>query len=290
MIPPVYAQFDDEFQEDFFSDETEKKEEQKVPELEPVPETEAAPAEVKETVKEEKKQPQEEAKPQRPVEEKPAVTPQEETAEPVFDTPVEENRASTIQNAIIEGIQISKEPGDTPDESIITCYFIFRDKPTSYFYETKQKQKSIEFEFNDVITGTSPIPSVSEPPIQGFVIEKRKVDANKDVVGLNPEWHDIIKVKISFDAFPKITVKDEYSVISFSFRWTSSADKEGAYTEKDNKGRKVVIIALLGAAGLSLGGVGAYLYINKDGDDVDPVRKPLDSIEGIIVHPNPDGR
>ncbi|MFH0894901.1 MAG: hypothetical protein V2A54_10745, partial [Bacteroidota bacterium] len=175
---------------------------------------------------------------------------------------------------VLEGLQISKEPGDTPDEVVVTTYFIFRDKPTSYFYEAKPKQKTIIFEFNDVELGASPIPSQKELPIQGFRMTTEKVDANKEVVGLTPEWHDILKVSFFFDAIPEITVKDEYSVISFSFRWSSNPEKQKALVQKDG-GNKVVLFSLLGG-GLALGGVGAFLILRDDTQT--PEKKPLSTI------------
>lgn len=197
-----------------------------------------------------------------------------------------DDRVSAVQNAVLEGIQLSKEPGDTPDESVITCYFIFRDKPTSYFYEAKVKQKTIVFEFNDVARGVSPIESSKESPIQGFRIESAKVDANKEVVGLNPEWHDILKVSFFFDAIPEITVKDEYSVISFSFKWSTDVEKQKDLV-MDDGGNKALLFTLIGG-GLAVGGlagVALLLVLNKDPDDV--TKKPLEGIEGIINHPDP---
>lgn len=77
--------------------------------------------------------------------------------QPINESPEDTEKKSKVQNAILEGIQISSDSGETAQEKIVTCYFIFRDKPTSYFYEAKQKEKEIVFEFNDVIVGPSPI-------------------------------------------------------------------------------------------------------------------------------------
>ena len=294
LVAPTYAQFDDEYQEDLFSDEHEEgdlldepAEEEQLPEVkeeqieqEPeitqpeITQPEITEPEVKEEVVTE------------PVIEEPQIIP--EVVEPVFEEEerpavLDEGKVSLVQNAVLEGVQISKEPGESPDESIITGYFIFRDKPSNYFYEVKKKQKLIEFEFDDVVEGSSPIASVEEPPIKGFKIESRKIDKNKDVVGLNPEWHDVIKVTFRCDAVPKINVKDEYSIISFSFRWSTKEDKAEIYTDND-RNRKPLLFVLLGT-GAALGGLGAYLFLKPNEDDTE--RKPLEGIEGVINHPIP---
>lgn len=161
-----------------------------------------------------------------------------------------------IQNAIIEGVQISKEPGDNKDEHIVSGYFIFRDKPTSYFYEIKTKEKKLIFEFNDTKTGASPVPQVSEPPIKGFTIEERKINVNKDVVGLKPEWHDQIRIIFDLEAVPQIHVNDEYSIISFSYKWTTNPEKKAQYIAKD-KSMLPVWLSISSLAGI---GTGVLLY------------------------------
>jgi hypothetical protein len=166
---------------------------------------------------------------------------------------------SNFQNAIIEGIQITAEKSEASDEKVISCYFIFRDKPTSYFYEVKIRDKKLVFEFNDTKTGSSPVPTASEYPIKGFKIESGKMDINKDVKGLMPEWHDLIRVIFDLDQVPKVHVSDEYSIISFSFKWSSDPSKYKLYTVKDNS-KKVVIISTAAVGGVLVGG-GVYALI-----------------------------
>ena len=296
MMTPIYAQFDDEFQEDLFSDESEEGDllddeavdEEPLPEIEEPLEPEPVAPEpvVEEPVIEEPVV--EEPIVEEPIVEEP-VTPQPEIVEPVFEEPVQptpttdDSKMSMVQNAVLEGIQISKEPGDKQGENIITGYFIFRDKPTSYFYETKRKQKLIEFEFSDVVKGSSPIASIKEPPIQRFKIDAKKIDINKDVVGLNPEWHDVVKVTFYFEDLPKITVKDEYSIISFSFKWSTTGEVDEYRDEERSKAP--LLIAIFGGVGAA-GAAGLVLFFTKDpGGDETP--DPLTGIEGVINHPDP---
>lgn len=179
--------------------------------------------------------------------------------------------SSTFQNAIIEGVQLTAEPGDRPDEKIISGYFIFRDKPSSYFYEVKLREKKLIFEFNDTRVGTSPVPTASEPPIKGFIIEQGKIDVNKAVKGLMPEWHDLIRVVFDLEAVPEVHVNDEYSIISFSFKWSSDPDKQKQYIVKDQT-PKVILWSSAGVGGVALGAV-AYYFLRPD-----PGIKPLKNL------------
>jgi hypothetical protein len=200
------------------------------------------------------------------------------TPEPEVEEP------SNFQNAIIEGIQLTAEKSEVTDERVISCYFIFRDKPTSYFYEAKIRDKKLIFEFNDTKTGSSPVPTASEYPIKGFKIESGKMDINKDVKGLMPEWHDMIRVIFDVDHMPKVHVSDEYSIISFSFKWTSDPTKYKLYTVKDNS-RKVVAITTATVGGALLGG-GAYaLYLMLKPT---PGQEPI-SFDDLPLRPKPSG-
>ncbi|HUI91993.1 MAG TPA: hypothetical protein VLX68_07090 [Chitinivibrionales bacterium] len=163
-----------------------------------------------------------------------------------------------VQNAVLEGIQISSEPGKEAGENVVTCYFIFRDKPSSYFYEKKPKINKLVFEFNDTQKGTSPIPSTKQPPIDGFEIEQKKIDINKEVKGLNPEYHDMISVTFNLTAMPIISVTDEYNVISFTFKWNPNNVKKYISTEEKPNG--AVIGTSIGGGVLLLGVVGYFLW------------------------------
>jgi len=154
-----------------------------------------------------------------------------------------------IPTAVIEGVQISAEPGERPDEKIISGYFIFKDKPSSYFYDVKLKEKQIIFEFNDTRTSGAPVPSVAEPPIKGFTVEDRKINVNKDIKGLRPEYHNQIRVVFNASAVPIIHVSDEYNVISFSYKWTTDSTKLDDYVIKPAKKWPWFVGVPTGAAG-----------------------------------------
>jgi hypothetical protein len=174
----------------------------------------------------------------------------------------QDDLAPAVTNAVLEGVQVSSEPGTKPSEKIVSCYFIFRDKPSSYFYEFNKKDKKLVFEFNDVKKGVSPIESSAETPILGFTAEEKKVDINRAVSGMNPEWHDVTVVSLTLQAIPIITVNEEYSVISFSFKWCTDPNKCDQYVEK-NKSKKWWWIGGLGGAGLVGGGVVVAVLLSQ---------------------------
>ena len=172
-----------------------------------------------------------------------------------------------VQNAVLEGIQFSSEPGKEPEEKVITCYFIFRDKPSSYFYEVRKKTKKLVFEFNDTQKGTSPVASQKESPIEGFNVEQKKVDVNKEVRGLNQEWHDLITVTFDLNLLPQVHVSDEYNVISFSYKWTTDSLKTKNYVMLDDGKKNLVIWG--SAGGLVVGG--ALVYFLTRGGNTEPL-------------------
>jgi hypothetical protein len=188
-----------------------------------------------------------------------------------------QDATDVIQNAVLEGIQISSEAGAVRGEKTVTCYFIFKDKPSSYFYEIKKKNKKLVFEFNDTQKGTSPIPTSSEPPLEGFEIEQKKVDVNKEVKGLNQEWHDLVSVSFDLSKLPQIDVKDEYNVISFSYKWTTDQGKEKDYELPQDNRNKIVVLGTAGATGLIGGGLLWYFLNSKKAPEpVGPI--PIDDL------------
>jgi hypothetical protein len=203
----------------------------------------------------------------------PAYTPEQKAPSSVTE--------HDIQNAVLEGIQLSSEPGEKDHEIIVGGYFIFRDKPTSYFYEANLKEKKIVFEFNDTEMGASPIPSAKEPPIEGFRIEQTRINVNEEIQGLNPEWHDVVRVSFFMEAIPHIIVKDEYSIISFSFKWSTDPDKIKAYAQ-ENKTGKVVLFSMLGLGAVG-GGILAY-FLSQPEPPPPTVPQPL-STDDLPKHP-----
>jgi len=184
-----------------------------------------------------------------------------------------------IPNAILEGVQISSEAGTKPGEKVVSCYFIFRDKPSSFFYEIREKEKLIVFEFNDTKKSSSPIPPISEPPITNLTVEEKRINVNKEIKGLNPEWHDLLVAKFKVEQIPFITVNEEYNIISFTYKWSSDPAMVSEYVVKNK--RKLVIPISLGVVGAT-GGAILAAYINKINEEKDTVAGPL-SIDDLPV-------
>ncbi|MFP4012846.1 MAG: hypothetical protein ACLFVQ_02065, partial [Chitinispirillaceae bacterium] len=168
----------------------------------------------------------------------------------------EKKGESQFQNAIIEGVQVTTEEGASSDEKVITCYFIFRDNPSNYFYEVDHKNKQLVFEFNDTRTGSSPVTTIKEDPITGFEIEETQVDANAEIEGLNPEWHDQIQVTFNLEKIPVFTVSDDQDIISFKYKWTTDPEKVANYVQKD----RFPTVFLWSGVGLGSLGVGLLSY------------------------------
>lgn len=192
-------------------------------------------------------------------------------------------KKSKVQNAILEGIQLTVEPSETGNDTLISCYFIFRENPSSYFFSTDLKEKKIVFEFNDVVQGIAPLSSQELKPIKGFRIEAEKVNANEEIAGLKPEWHDIMKVSLFCDAIPILSVKDEYGVVSFSFKWSKDPEKQKELVLKEKK--KPLIIGLVTGGIVGLGGLGLGLFFG--GDDEAAPKENL-SITDLPTHPTPN--
>lgn len=160
------------------------------------------------------------------------------------------------KTAVIEGIQISSEPGEKPGEKAVTCYFIFQDKPSSYFYEVKLKEKKIVFEFNDTRKSDT-LPAIAiEPPMKDSKVEQKRINVNEEVKGLKAEYHSQVRVIFDMAAVPKIQVFDEFNVISFTFKWNTDPVKQKDYTIVDNSGK----VIFWSAAGVASVGLGVVVY------------------------------
>jgi len=214
-----------------------------------------------------------------PVQEfEPYVSPMDELPkESDYCVTIRSNRLheSLFQDAIIEGLQFSSEPGSTEDEVIISCFFIFRDTPSSYFYDLNRKDKKLVFEFADARTGFSPIRVDEQSPITGIVIEELQVDANKEIKGLNPEWHNYIRITMNLSHIPIVTVSDEHNIISFRYTWTTNPEKYHQYVEPN---RFPLVFWLSGGALGAIGiGLLTYFLIPKKEKVIDPTL-PLDDL------------
>jgi hypothetical protein len=205
-----------------------------------------------------KNSPQQNQENQNPAEIVPLQTDRNQTTNVFNQLASSDNLDGPVQNAIIEGVQITTDKGETPDEKIVSGYFIFRDKPSHYFYEVKLREKKIVFEFNDTKTGSSPVPSTAESPIKGFTIVSDRIDINSDVKGLKPEYHNLIRVVFDMEGIPDIRVNDEYSIITFSFKWSTNPQLVSKYTVKD-KTPKIILWSTVGVGAVGLGTLAAVL-------------------------------
>jgi hypothetical protein len=190
--------------------------------------------------------------------------------EPSLSTSISEV-GNAVKTAIIDGVQVSSEPGEKPEEKVVTCYFIFQDKPSSYFYEVRLKEKKIVFEFNDTKKSDAPINFTAESPMKDFSVDQKQIDVNKEIKGLKPEYHSQVRVVFNLAAVPKIQVNDEFNVISFTYKWNSDPVKQKDYIDIDN-GPTVVKWSVGGVAAV---GVATAAYIFFKPKTTDPPERPL---------------
>lgn len=181
---------------------------------------------------------------------------------------------SEFQNAVIEGLQVTVEENSAvANEVTVTCYFIFRDRPTSFFHEIDRKTNKLTFEFVDARTGTSPIAALEQAPIREIVIEEAQVDANKSIKGLNPEWHDVIRVSFALEHLPVISVSNEHTIISFSYKWTTNPENIKPYLHKD----KFPLVFWISGGTLGAIGIGVLTYFLLPKEE----KKPFDPVLSI---------
>jgi hypothetical protein len=189
---------------------------------------------------------------------------------------------SLTRTAKLEGVQLSSEPGTEAGELVNSCYFIFRDNPSAFFYDLKKKEKKLVFEFTDVVLGEAPIESATLEPIKSFTVEARRVNANVDIIGLEPEWHDIVTVTFDLSRLPRISVTEEYSVTSFSFKWSSDPSRICKYAADCRDPGKIALIAG-GAGALVAGGIVAAVLLIEP-EEPTPAPQPLDPTD-LPAHP-----
>jgi hypothetical protein len=140
------------------------------------------------------------------------------------------------QNAVLKSIEFVSTPSEkVKDEFVGTCRFVFYNHPSSYFYYySNHKKKSLTFEFNDVEPGKDTIPSTKLAPFTGFTLEDFNVDVNKEVKGLQPEFHHGVKVSINTEWFPHLVVSENVDTISFSYTRTTDTTRFHSYGGKNH--------------------------------------------------------
>jgi hypothetical protein len=184
------------------------------------------------------------------------------------------SQESASAETTFEGIQLSSEPGKGTGERFVVCYFIFKDRPSSYFYEVRNRK--LTFEFNDVHRGDYPILSSNQPPIDSFQVEQKKIDINKEVKGLNPEWHDMVTVTFFLSVTPKISVVNEFNVISFSYLWSDISPLK--YAVKERKINKYLAYGVGGLGVVAIAGAGVYRYISTRTHSQVESQLPIDDL------------
>jgi hypothetical protein len=89
----------------------------------------------------------------------------------------------------------------------------------------------------------------------------------------------MIRIVFDLEAVPEIHVNDEYSIVSFSFKWSSDPAKVEKYMVKDPK-KKILILSCSSIAGL---GLGAAIIVLAAQPDEPPPLEPLDKSD-LPIH------
>lgn len=170
--------------------------------------------------------------------------------------------------AILQDIQSSSEPGRSPSEKQVAVHFVFRGSPARYTYDLRPKKKKLVFRFLGARTGSHPIRSVDQRPLTDFHIEQDSVDVNRQVPGLEPQWHNVVTVVFDLKHVPVVTVTDQYSVITFSYTWTTDPSRIDDYVLRGRSNR-TLLLSLAGLGGVGGGVLAAYL-LKQQTDEAQP--------------------
>ncbi len=118
----------------------------------------------------------------------------------------------------LEGIQVlKKENGKNPQD--VNIVFLLTEKPSVYFNYYDAGRKAVVFDFYDTHIGESLMDSIHEPPITTSSVEPSRVDLNRDVAGLKPDFRDVVRVSLYTPRDFEYDVREEDNVITLSFKW-----------------------------------------------------------------------
>ncbi len=118
----------------------------------------------------------------------------------------------------------------------LSISFLFSEEPSygiTYFSFYDSTIKAIVLDFYDSFIGESILDSIQEFPIQSCKVEQYKVDLNKGISGLKPDYRDVVRIKLFSDYDIPIRVfQNNFNVIQLSLEWNDDIRK--SLTKKDN--------------------------------------------------------
>lgn len=115
-----------------------------------------------------------------------------------------------------EGLQVFRQKHDNGPEEV-DIVFLLTEKPPAYFNYYDADKKAVVFDFYDTRVGESLIDTLHAPPITTSSVESVRVDLNRDVPGLKPDFRDIVRVSLYTPNDFEYDVREEENVITLSF-------------------------------------------------------------------------
>ena len=160
----------------------------------------------------------------------------------------------------IEGVQFEKKVGKTPDEKELTILFLLTEHPSAYFNYYDVAKKAIVFDFYDTKIGSSIMEPIKEHPITNSSIEQMRVDLNKDVGGLRPDWRDVVRVTLHTPYDIEFDINEDYGIISFKFKWSRKIEKQFKREKTSFYWKFPLALGALGGAGFA----GYFFFLREE--------------------------
>lgn len=138
-----------------------------------------------------------------------------------FDDAKTRRSTVTITSGQIQGIftERLRSSGDGP----LNLVFLFSQEPVyglTYFTYYDSLEKAIVIDFFDTRIGESLLDPVKEFPIRGSSIEHLRIDMNKNIEGLHPDWRDMVRIRLYCDyAVPVKLYQDDFNMVNLLVEW-----------------------------------------------------------------------
>ena len=169
------------------------------------------------------------------------------------------------EKAQLVGVQLESKTGATKDETMTDISFIFIDRPTAYYHS--QKDNVLTVEFYDAVIGAETLPRIKEQPFTDCMIAMEKMNVNKDIEGMAPEFKDVVRVAFTLEAGVQIdyTMADDFNVVTLYSTWSRTGSIVSMKTAKKSKLWMWVVGGVVGVSGAAA----TYLILSQKSDTVE---------------------
>jgi hypothetical protein len=162
------------------------------------------------------------------------------------------------EKAQLLGIQVDEKKGATEEEKLTDISFIFIERPSAYYHQ--RKDNLVIIEFFDAVLGEEELPAINQSPFANCKVCQEKVDVNREIEGLAPDFKDVVRVELAIEKGVNIdlTLTDDFNVISLSTTWTQGGEIVTEQTKEKSPKGKWILGSSLGAG---LGTTAAILIL-----------------------------